>query len=63
MKKNYRLYVTNIDQALSVLKDLDITASSNGTGIAFAISEAQKMDVVIRLNKEKIVVYDIEEVI
>ncbi len=60
--KDYRLYVTNMDQSLNVLNDLDIEAKIVGPAILFSVPEEQKMDVIIQLNQERIVVYDIEEV-
>jgi hypothetical protein len=62
MEKSYRIYVTNIDQAMAALKAFGIEARAIGTYIHFMIEESRKMDVILHLNKEKIVVYDIEEI-
>lgn len=62
MEKHYRVYVTNIDAALTVLRELGIAASTNGTGVSFTLAETKKMDVIVALNSAKVVVYDIEEV-
>ena len=62
MEKQFRMYVTNITQAINVLQNGGITASAEGTSIKFSIPEEQKTNTILLLNKEKVVVYDIEEI-
>jgi hypothetical protein len=62
MEKEFRMYVTNITQAITVLREAGITALSNGTFIRLSIPEEKKTEVILLLNKEKVVVYDIEEI-
>ncbi|MGM9949602.1 MAG: hypothetical protein ACI33P_05725 [Lysinibacillus sp.] len=62
MGKEFRMYVTNITQAISVLREAGIEASTFGTAIKLHIPEEGKTDVIVLLNKEKVVVYDIEEI-
>ena len=62
MEKQFRMYVTNITQAINVLRNEGITATADGTSIKLSIPEEQKTNLILLLNKEKVVVYDIEEV-
>lgn len=62
MEKQFRMYVTNITQAINVLRNEGITAVAEGTSIKLSIPEEQKTNTILLLNKEKVVVYDIEEV-
>ena len=61
MEKQYDMNVTNIDQAVAVLKSMEIDAQSTGASIQFKIDESIRMKVIKHLNKEKVVIYDIEE--
>lgn len=63
LEKNYQLSVINIDQSIAVLRKVGIEALANGTGIAFTIPETKKTEIIKLLNKESIIIYDIEEVI
>lgn len=62
MEKEFRMYVTNITQAINVLREAGISASADGTCIRLSIPEGKKTEVILMLNKEKVVVYDIEEI-
>ena len=62
MVKEFRLNVTNITQAISVLREARVEASADGTSIKLRIPEQTKTDVIVLLNKEKVVVYDVEEI-
>ena len=62
MVKEFRLNVTNITQAISVLREAGVEASADGTSIKLRIPEQTKTDVIVLLNKEKVVVYDVEEI-
>ena len=61
MEKQFRMYVTNITQAINVLQNKGIRASAEGSSIKVNILEQQKTDVILLLNKEKVIIYDIEE--
>lgn len=62
MEKQFRMYVTNITQAINVLQKEGTTAIAEGSSIRFSIPEDQKTNIISLLNKEKVVVYDIEEI-
>ena len=62
MEKQFRMYVTNITQAINVLRNEGITVTAEGTSIKLSIPEEQKTNIILLLNKEKVVVYDIEEI-
>lgn len=62
MEKQFRMYVTNISQAINVLQKEGITAIAEASSIRFSIPEDQKTNSILLLNKEKVVVYDIEEI-
>ena len=62
MVKEFRLNVTNITQAISVLREAGVEASADGTSIKLRVPEQTKTDVIVLLNKEKVVVYDVEEI-
>ena len=62
MIKELRLNVTNITQAISVLREAGVEALADGTSIKLRIPEQTKTDVIVLLNKEKVVVYDVEEI-
>lgn len=59
--QTYKIYVTNISQALAVLKEQGFEGKDSGTFIEIAFNPSQKMSVIMLLNQNKIVVYDIEE--
>ncbi|KYG92111.1 hypothetical protein MHH70_03395 [Metasolibacillus sp. FSL H7-0170] len=59
--QTYKIYVTNISQALTALKEEGYEGKDSGTFIEVAFDPNQKMSVIMLLNKHKIVVYDIEE--
>ena len=56
------MYVTNITEAITVLRNEGITATADSSSIKLTIAEDQKTNVIVLLNKEKVVVYDIEEI-
>ena len=62
MEKQFRMYVTNITQAINVLRNEGITAITDGTSIKFGVPEEQKTNIILLLNKEEVAVYDIEEI-
>ncbi len=62
MVKEFRLNVTNVTQAISVLREVGVEASVDGTSIKLRVPEQTKTDVIVLLNKEKVVVYDVEEI-
>ena len=62
MVKEFRLNVTNITQAISVLRKAGVEAAADGTSIKLRVPEQTKTDVIVLLNKEKVVVYDVEEI-
>ena len=62
MEKQFRMYVTNITQAINVLQKEGITAIAEASSIKFSVPEDEKTNIILLLNKEKVVVYDIEEV-
>ena len=62
MGKEFRMYVTNITQAISVLREAGIEASTVGTAVQLRIPEEGKTDVIVLLNSKKVVIYDIEEI-
>ena len=62
LEKQFRMYVTNITQAINVLRNEGVTAIADGASIKLSIPEEQKTNIILLLNKEKVVVYDIEEV-
>ena len=55
------MYVTNITQAINVLQKEGITAIAEASSIKLSMLEEQKTNAILLLNKEKVVVYDIEE--
>ncbi|WP_042473560.1 hypothetical protein [Bacillus ndiopicus] len=59
--QTYKIYVTNISQALAALKEEGYVGKDSGTFIEITFDPNQKMSVIMLLNKHKIVVYDIEE--
>ena len=56
------MYVTNITKAINVLRNEGITVTAESSSIKFSIPEEQKTNIILLLNKEKVVIYDIEEV-
>ena len=56
----YRIYVTNISQAISVLAEQGYNVFNGGTFVQVEIDPENKMDVIVALNKQNVVVYDIE---
>lgn len=62
MEKQFRMYVTNISQAINVLQKEGTNAIAEASSIRFSIPEDQKTNIILLLNKEKVVVYDIEEI-
>ena len=62
MEKQFRMYVTNITQAINVLQKEGITAIAEASSIRFSVPEDEKTNIILLLNKEKVVIYDIEEV-
>ena len=62
MVKEFRLNVTNITQAISILRKAGVEAAADGTSIKLRVPEQTKTDVIVLLNKEKVVVYDVEEI-
>ena len=62
MEKQFRMYVTNITQAINALQKEGITAIAEASSIKFNVPEEQKMNIILLLNREKVVVYDIEEI-
>ena len=60
--KQFHIYVTNITKAINVLRNEGITATAESSSIKFSIPEEQKTNIILLLNKEKVVVYDIEEI-
>ena len=62
IEKQFRMYVTNITQAINVLRNEGITAIAEGTSIKLSIPEEQKMNIILSLNKGNVIIYDIEEV-
>lgn len=61
MRKNYRIFVTNTDLAISVLKSIGISVQVIDSYVHFSIEEQHKNDTIIQLNRGKVVIYDIEE--
>ena len=61
IEKQFRMYVTNITQAINVLQKEGITAIAEASSIKLSMLEEQKTNAILLLNKEKVVVYDIEE--
>ena len=62
MEKQFHMYVTNITQAINVLQKEGITAIAEANSIKLSMPEEQKTIIILLLNKEKVVVYDIEEI-
>lgn len=62
MEKDFRMYVTNITQAINVLREVGIASTADGTYIRFRIPEKKKTEIILLLNKKQVVVYDIEEI-
>ena len=60
--KQFHIYVTNITKAINILRNEGITATAESSSIKFSIPEEQKTNIILLLNKEKVVIYDIEEV-
>ena len=60
--KKFRIYVTNITQACTVLANQQFQVMEGPTYIEVDIDPAKKMDVVTTLNSAGVVLYDIEEV-
>lgn len=60
--KTFRIYVTDKSQALSVLEASEFEAKDGATYVEVSIQPEQKMDVITLLNRQKVVLYDIEEV-
>ena len=60
--KQFHIYVTNITKAINVLRNEGITATAESSSIKLSIPEEQKTNIILLLNKEKVVVYDIEEI-
>lgn len=59
--KKYKVYVTDLSQAQAALAELNIPVTLFSTYLTFECEEQQKMDVILHLNKARVVVYDIEE--
>ena len=57
----YKIHVTNISQAVTVLTSNGYEAVDGGTYVQFQANKEQKMDIIVLLNKHNIVLYDIEE--
>ena len=62
MEKHYYMNVTNVDQAVSVLKGMEIDAQPMGSSIQFKIDESLKTKMILQLNKEKVIIYDMDEI-
>ena len=62
MEKHYYMNVTNVDQAVSVLKAMEIDAQPMGSSIQFKIDESLKTKMILQLNKEKVIIYDMDEI-
>ena len=62
MEKHYYMNVTNVDQAVSALKAMEIDAQPTGTSIQFKIEESLKTKMILQLNKEKVIIYDMDEI-
>ena len=60
--KTYRIYVTNISQAYSVLTQSEFQVSEGASFVEMTIDPARKMDAITLLNRARVVLYDIEEV-
>ena len=52
MEKQFRMYVTNITQAINVLRNEGITAIAEASSINLSMPEDQKTNVILLLNKE-----------
>ena len=62
MEKHYYINVINVDQAISSLKAMEIDSQPKGSSIQFKIDEALKTKVIQQLNKEKVIIYDMDEI-
>lgn len=61
LKKHYRMFVTNTDLAVSVFTAIGIDTQVIDSYVHFSIEAHRKNDVIIQLNKGKVIIYDIEE--
>ncbi|OCS89177.1 hypothetical protein [Caryophanon latum] len=58
--QTFKIYVTNITEALSVLQQANISAKNGGTFVEVEIDPTKQTETILLLNKGNIVVYDIE---
>lgn len=60
--RHYQISVTDLSKAHQALTNEGITNSIQGPYLAVACAEEKKMELIIVLNKARIIVYDIEDV-
>lgn len=53
MEKQFRMYVTNITQAINVLRNEGITAIAEASSIKLSMPEDQKTNIILLLKKKK----------
>lgn len=58
--QTFNIYVTNITEALTVLQQGNISARSRGACIEVTIDPSKQTETILLLNKNNVVVYDIE---
>ena len=59
--KTFRIYVTNISQAFTVLAENGYNVTEGATYVEIHVDENKKMDLITLLNRAKVILYDIEE--
>lgn len=57
----YRIYVTDLTKAQQALTNEGIASTIQGTCLTTSYEAEKKMELIMLLNKARIVVYDIEE--
>lgn len=60
--QSFRIYVTNITQALSVLQQANIHARNAGNCVEIHINPQDQVKTISLLNSASVVIYDIEAV-
>ena len=58
--QTFKIYVTNITEAITVLQKEHIAVRNAGTCIEVTIDPSKQTETILLLNKHKVVVYDIE---
>ena len=58
--KQFKVYVTDLTLAKEALAEIGLNATINHTYLTIDCEESRKMEIILHLNKSRVVVYDIE---